>query len=217
LSFARIAAVCCALMKNREILEFLSEKQSFSKLYKKYKSLSEKRVKKILTDAAKTSARRGKSAPADNTLTVERPVLKTSGIVECFVDGAAQPNPGPAGAGAVLYKNSVKIAEISEYLGIKTNNQAEYSALILALDKAAKIKAKFSSLRICSDSLLMVNQTNGLWRVKDRDIAVLLSEVKKKIEIIKSKKNASVSLKHVGREKNRTADALSVLAIKGKN
>ena len=192
-------------MKNREILEFLSEKQSFSKLYKKYKSLSEKRVKKILTDAAKTSARRGKSAPADNTLTVERPVLKTSGIVECFVDGAAQPNPGPAGAGAVLYKNSVKIAEISEYLGIKTNNQAEYSALILALDKAAKIKAKFSSL------------TNGLWRVKDRDIAVLLSEVKKKIEIIKSKKNASVSLKHVGREKNRTADALSVLAIKGKN
>ncbi len=191
-------------MKNREILEFLAEKQSFSKLYRKYKSLDKKRVKKLLTDVAKT-------------LSPDNSTLKTSGVVECFVDGAAQPNPGHAGAGAVLYKNSVKISEISEYLGIKTNNQAEYSALILALDKAAKIKEKFSSLRIYSDSLLMVNQTNGSWRVKDVEIAVLLSEVKKKIEIIKSKKNATVSLKHISREKNKTADALSVLAIKSKN
>jgi len=193
------------LVKSSEILEFLAEKQSFSKLYKKHKTLKTGRVKKLLKEAAK------------NACVSVRPVLKDFGVIECFVDGAAQPNPGPAGAGAVLYKNSVKIAEMSEYLGVKTNNQAEYSALLLALDTAAKIKQKFSSLRICSDSLLMVNQTNGLWRVKDVSIASLLSEVKKKIEIIKTKKNASVSLKHINREKNKTADALSVLAIKSKN
>ncbi len=193
------------LLKSSEIFEFLAGKQSFSKLYKKHKTLKPSRVKKLLKDAAK------------NACVSARPVLKDSGVIECFVDGAAQPNPGPAGAGAVLYKNSVKIAEMSEYLGVKTNNQAEYSALLLALDTAAKIKQKFSSFRISSDSLLMVNQTNGLWRVKDKDIAVLLSEVKNKIEIIKTKKNAVVSLKHITREKNKTADTLSVLAIKSKN
>ncbi|MEA2081631.1 MAG: ribonuclease HI family protein [Elusimicrobiota bacterium] len=191
-------------LKNSEIFDFLAEKQSFSALYKTHKTLKKSRVKKLLKSAAKTAG------------TVKKHSVTLS-VVECFVDGAAQPNPGPAGAGAVFYRNSLKIAEISEYLGVKTNNQAEYSALILALDKAAKIKEKFSSLRIYSDSLLMVNQTNGLWRVKDKGIALLLSEVKKKIEIIKSKKNASVSLKHIVREKNKTADALSVLAIKNKN
>ncbi|MBA3065685.1 ribonuclease HI family protein [bacterium] len=205
-------------MKNREILKFLAEKQSFPQLYKKYKTLDKSVVKKLLMDAAENFARSGAhKAVTNEILSGGSPALKVSGIIECFVDGAAQPNPGQAGAGAVFYRDSTKIAEISEYLGEKTNNQAEYSALIIALDKALKIKEKFSSLLIYSDSLLMVNQTNGLWRVKDAGIAVLIAEVKKKIENIKSKKNAIVSLKHIAREQNKTADALSVLAIKSKN
>ncbi|MBA3052107.1 MAG: ribonuclease HI family protein [Candidatus Omnitrophota bacterium] len=192
------------MVKDEEIFAFLAEKQSFAKLYQKYKTLKPSRVKNMLIAASKKISSGGQS-------------LGATGVVECFVDGAAAPNPGPAGAGAVLSRDSRVIAEVSRYLGIKTNNQAEYSALILALDEAAKIKEDFSSLRVYSDSLLMVNQINGLWRVKDAEIAALLFQVKNKIEIIKSKKNASLSFTHIARSKNKTADALSVLAIKSKN
>ena len=191
------------LPKDGEILAFLAEEQSFTKLYKKYKGLKPSRVKKLLRGTVPIAA--------------IGTVPLSSAVVECFVDGAAKPNPGPAGAGAVLLRGSEIISELSEYLGVKTNNQAEYSALILALEEAAKIKDKFASLCVYSDSLLMVNQINGLWRVKDREIAELLSEVRDKIKTIKLKKNAAVSFKHIDRSKNKTADALSVLAIKSKN
>jgi ribonuclease HI len=82
-----------------------------------------------------------------------------------YVDGACRGNPGPAGAGAVLYgPKGDKRAEDSRYLGEATNNVAEYQALLLGLELALKHGAK--NLSIVSDSELMVRQLNGSYQVK---------------------------------------------------
>lgn len=120
-----------------------------------------------------------------------------------FTDGGARGNPGPAGIGAVLYdeKNQV-VAEISQYLGVATNNQAEYRALIAALREATRLGAKEV---ICYlDSELVVRQLNREYEVKNKDLAPLFLDVY----------NLSLSFKkisyhHIPREKNGAADKLA--------
>ena len=82
-----------------------------------------------------------------------------------YADGAARGNPGPAGAGAVLYDEKGKlVAELARPLGHATNNVAEYSALILGLEEAKRRGAVAIDVRM--DSLLVVQQMRGLWRIK---------------------------------------------------
>lgn len=180
-----------------EILEFLAENQNFSKLYNKFPGLHKQDVKRILLELSKKFVFRI--------------------IIDCYVDGAAQPNPGHAGAGAVIYRNSAKVKEISKYLGHRTNNQAEYEALDIALSEVLKILEENSSVSFFSDSLLLVNQVTCCWRVKDSGIAVLLEKVRRKIKRISSKKSVTFHIEHINRGKNRAADSLSVLAIRRKN
>jgi len=184
-------------VRPKEILEFLLVNQNFSKLYNKFPGLRKQDVKRLLLELSK------------------RFVSRT--IIDCYVDGAAQPNPGPAGAGAVIYRNSAKVKEISKFLGCRTNNQAEYEALDIALGEVLKILEENSAVSFFSDSLLLVNQVGGLWRVKDSGIAVLLAKVKKKLKRISSKKSVTFRIEHINRDKNRVADSLSVLAIRQKS
>jgi len=120
-----------------------------------------------------------------------------------YTDGGARGNPGPAGIGAVIYDEHKKIiAEISEYLGVATNNQAEYKALISAFKKAAELGAK--ELDCYLDSELIVKQLKGEYRVKDKDLARLFLDIH----------NLSLSFKkisytHVSRERNEAADRLA--------
>lgn len=120
-----------------------------------------------------------------------------------FTDGGARGNPGPAGIGAVIYDEHKKlIAEISEFLGVTTNNQAEYKALIAAFRKAADLNAK--ELDCYLDSELVVKQLRGEYRVKDKDLAKLFLDIH----------NLSLSFKkitytHVPRERNKEADRLA--------
>lgn len=120
-----------------------------------------------------------------------------------FSDGGARGNPGPAGIGAVLYDENKKIiAEVSEYLGETTNNQAEYRALLAALKKAASLKA--TELICYLDSELVVKQLNREYKVKNKDLAPLFLEVY----------NLSLSFqkiifKHIPREQNSVADRLA--------
>lgn len=120
-----------------------------------------------------------------------------------FTDGGARGNPGPAGIGAVIYDEHKKlIAEISEYLGVATNNQAEYKALIAAFHKAKELGAK--ELDCYLDSELVVKQLKGEYRVKDKDLALLFLSIH----------NLSLSFKkifytHIPREKNAAADCLA--------
>lgn len=122
-------------------------------------------------------------------------------------DGAARGNPGPAGAGAVLYDaTGEEIATVVQYLGETTNNQAEYQALLLGLDKA--IELKIESIEIKMDSELIVRQIQGLYKVKHEGLRPLYLAVMEKLKQFKAFK-----ISHVRRELNKRADELSNEAI----
>jgi ribonuclease HI len=122
--------------------------------------------------------------------------------LKLFTDGGARGNPGPAGIGAVIFdeKGNV-VAEISEYIGETTNNQAEYKALIAGLTKAKELGA--SELEVFLDSELVVKQLNREYRVKDKDLAPLFVQVYNTSLSFKK-----IIFKHIFREKNELADKL---------
>ena len=124
-----------------------------------------------------------------------------------YTDGGARGNPGPAGIGAVLYSDDKKIvAEVSEYLGVATNNQAEYQALIAALKKALDLGAK--ELDCYLDSELVVKQLRHEYKVKNKDLAPLFLEIHNL-----SFKFKKINYTHIPRERNQAADKLANKAM----
>jgi ribonuclease HI len=124
-----------------------------------------------------------------------------------FTDGGARGNPGPAGIGAVLYSEEKEVlAQISEYIGETTNNQAEYQALLKALNKAVELQAE--EVDCFLDSELVVKQLKGEYKVKNKELAPIFI----KIYNLKTKFKR-ISFTHVPREKNKEADKLVNLAI----
>ncbi len=130
--------------------------------------------------------------------------------VVLHTDGGARGNPGPAGAGAVLYDESGKtIKEASKYLGEKTNNYAEYSAVILGLEMVSKYfgKAQCKNLDVTvrMDSELICKQLNGEYQIKEETLFPLYIKVHNLLVSTFS----NVTFEHVRREKNKHADALA--------
>jgi len=126
-----------------------------------------------------------------------------------FTDGAAVPNPGPAAIGAIIKDEQGKLlARISQRIGRATNNQAEYRAIIAALEKAVSLGAKH--VEVNSDSELVVKQINGKYRVKKATLKPLYQEVKK----LQSRLEG-FTITHIPRQQNREADKLAnkLLAI----
>lgn len=122
--------------------------------------------------------------------------------IKIFSDGGARGNPGPAGIGAVLKdENDEIIAEISEYIGETTNNQAEYRALIAGLGKAKELKGE--EIECFLDSELVVKQLNREYKVKNKELSPLF--IKAWNLHLGFKK---ISFKHIPRELNKEADAL---------
>jgi ribonuclease HI len=118
-------------------------------------------------------------------------------------DGGARGNPGPSGCGAVLKTvDGQVVGEISHYLGFATNNQAEYTAIVLALDKAIEIGAK--ELDFLLDSELAVKQLKREYKVKNKDLEKLYVLVYNK-----ALKFQKVTWTHIRREYNKEADALA--------
>ncbi len=125
-----------------------------------------------------------------------------------FTDGGAEPNPGKAGIGIVIKDEQGKVIDsISRAIGRATNNQAEYRAIIVALEKAVKLGAKSVSIR--SDSELVVRQLNGRYRVKNAELKPLYLKVKQLQDRLQS-----FDIVHIPREQNREADKLAGKAIK---
>jgi ribonuclease HI len=123
------------------------------------------------------------------------------------IDGGARGNPGPAGYGVHLVdEKGALVAEISRYLGHRTNNFAEYSALIAALEYA--IEHAWSAVRVVSDSELLVKQIRGEYKVKSPDLKELYDRA-----TILIRKLQRFSIQHVLREKNRDADRLANWAM----
>ncbi len=122
-----------------------------------------------------------------------------------FVDGASRGNPGPAGYGFVIETEDGSF-EGYGYLGKSTNNVAEYTALIEGLKKALDMGVK--ELEIYSDSLLVVKQIKGEYRVKKPHLMPLFEEAKKLLQNFEK-----VSIFHIERNRNRRADTLANLGI----
>ena len=127
----------------------------------------------------------------------------------CF-DGASKGNPGAAGAGAAIYaENGDPLWEMARYLGRKTNNEAEYTALILLLEEIDR--RGLNGVRITGDSKLVVNQVNRKWKVTKPH----LKELFDRVLVLLARTGASVDW--VPRERNAHADALSNKAFEKKD
>ena len=124
-----------------------------------------------------------------------------------YTDGGARGNPGPAGIGVVLKtKKGETVGEWSKFLGITTNNQAEYKALILALEEASALGVEELECRL--DSELVVKQLRGEYRVKHPDLKPLFTQV---LSLLSHFKN--VSFNYVPRDLNKEADHLANQAM----
>src|SRR5262245_44129634 len=110
--------------------------------------------------------------------------------VHVYIDGAARGNPGPAAFAFVMTRGRQLVLEEACCLGNKTNNVAEYTALIKALQRAAELGER--NLLIHSDSELLVKQMNGLYRVKNKDLQILHDEAKDLLD-----RFDSVKIQHV--------------------
>ncbi|MCK5561356.1 MAG: ribonuclease HI family protein [Thermoplasmata archaeon] len=98
--------------------------------------------------------------------------------IHIFTDGSCRGNPGPAGIGIIIYDDDEnKIFEYTEYIGNSTNNQAEYQALLKALDKAIGLCRK--EIHCYSDSEWMINQLNGTYAVRAKNIKLLFFKIQK--------------------------------------
>jgi ribonuclease HI len=127
-----------------------------------------------------------------------------------YCDGGSRGNPGPAAIGAVVFDATldppVLVASVSEAIGITTNNVAEYKALIAGLEAVAHLHARVIHVR--ADSLLVINQLQGRWKVKHQNMRPLHAEARNLLAAYDV-----VDLEHVPREQNTEADALVNAAL----
>jgi probable phosphoglycerate mutase len=127
--------------------------------------------------------------------------------ITAHCDGGARGNPGPAGFGVLIQDaEGAVLAELSEFLGIQTNNFAEYSGLLAALDYA--LTHGHRRLRVVSDSELMVMQIHGSYKVKSPILRPLYDQARKKIAQLDA-----FEITHALRHKNKDADRLANQAM----
>lgn len=130
-------------------------------------------------------------------------MVKFTEHVKVFCDGGSRGNPGPAASGVVITTaNDEVIGEYNEYLGLRTNNYAEYSAVILGL-RELKDHKTVTRADFYLDSELVTKQLNGQYRVKHIDMKPLYARV----QVLLGEVEAEVNFAHVRREFNTLADA----------
>src|ERR1700742_4559375 len=148
----------------------------------------------LFSDDPQPDQSTGKSAPES---------LAKSSWINAHCDGGARGNPGPAGYGAVIADDQgTVLAELSEFLGIRTNNYAEYSGLLACLQYA--LDHHHPRLRVISDSELMVKQIQGKYKVNSPDLRSLWQEAKNRIVRLEA-----FEISHALRHKNKDADRLA--------
>ena len=130
-----------------------------------------------------------------------------SGGIVAYCDGGSRGNPGPSGYGVSIEDAAGHpIADLSEFLGVKTNNFAEYSGLLAALEYA--LAHGYPQLRVIADSELMVKQMKGQYRVNSPELRPLWEEAKRRVAGLER-----FEIQHVLRGKNKRADALANQAM----
>ena len=128
--------------------------------------------------------------------------------VVIHADGASQGNPGPAAIGVIIKDEQGRlITSISQPIGRATNNQAEYRAVIAALEKAIELGAKQVDIKL--DSQLVVRQISGRYRVKNAALKPLYQQVKHRQSLLEG-----FTVTNIPRQRNREADSLAYKALK---
>ena len=136
----------------------------------------------------------------------ESPIRETHELL-IYIDGASRGNPGRAGAGVLITDGEGRrIVERSRYLGHKTNNEAEYGALLFGLKEAMKLGGR--SIHIYTDSELIERQVKGIYRVKELHLRVLHKMVMEHL-----KRFAFFEIESIPRKENQEADLLANHAI----
>jgi ribonuclease HI len=142
-------------------------------------------------------------SPSSTQLTLHDGEKVTDGSrVIIYSDGGSRGNPGPSASGfVVMSEDEQVIHEGGVYLGITTNNQAEYHGVQLGLEKALELGAKRVDFRI--DSMLVVNQMNGIYSIKNRELWPINERIRELVS-----RFDKVTFTHVKREYNRLADGM---------
>lgn len=151
-----------------------------------------------ITDKDRTFAEK-----IDTILELPVPAIppKVEKQIKLYADGGSRGNPGPSASGyALLDMDDNILFKSGVYLGITTNNQAEYQALKYGLEEAYKLGAR--EVDVYMDSLLVVNQMKGIFKVKNRDLWPIHEAIKEQAALFKK-----VQYTHVPRELNKLADA----------
>ena len=128
-------------------------------------------------------------------------------MIEVYCDGGARGNPGPAAWGFVIKKDGRTIKEDCGYIGIATNNFAEYTALVKALSYLRK-NFEGESAKVYLDSKLAASQLSGEYKIKNLTIAKLVRQVREL-----EKGLGSIVYTHIPREQNKEADKLVNIAL----
>jgi ribonuclease HI len=122
-------------------------------------------------------------------------------MIKVYTDGASRSNPGLASCAYVIQNDEKIVCEYAKFLGIQTNNYAEYTAVLLALEKCKK--DHYNDIHIFSDSLLVVNQCRHQWKVKSPDLFPLYQRIMELVRCFHS-----VTFTHIPRKENHVADRL---------
>ena len=134
-----------------------------------------------------------------------------------YTDGGARGNPGPAGAGAVIYegdpsntsRQAKKIAEVKQFVGEKqTNNWAEYEAVVIALGRAIELGYLGRDVELRLDSQLVVEQLKGNWKIKEPTLKPQVARARRLLGSF-----GTVKFTYIPREENKDADRLVNEAI----
>jgi ribonuclease HI len=175
-----------------ELLRFIARNERLASTEAEF-GLSRDQLKRELEKAAATFP-----SPANG---------QTFDKLSVYSDGAARGNPGLSGAGAVLVEPSGQVVDkLGKFLGVQTNNFAEYTGLLMGLRRARELGAR--EVEVFADSELMIRQLGGRYQVKSPSLRPLYDEALKLLEGF-----SRTRLVHVPREMNRAADEMSNRAI----
>jgi len=185
-----------------ELLRVIAEEEGLDRTLARFPGLSRTDLVGVLLGRPAPSPPRAR-APSRGPVHPVQPHRK----VRVASDGAARGNPGPAGAGAVLYDDQGRVLErLGKFLGRQTNNVAEYQGLLLGLRRAGELGAE--ELEVVADSELMIRQLSGAYQVRAPALRELHTEA---LALLKGFRK--VKLAHIPREENADADEMSNRAI----
>ena len=185
-----------------ELLALIHKSIDIETLKEQDKAVTKKRVDKLFQDL-KGHVKKDDPDISEEEITGASDIKKDADLIVVNVDGASKGNPGESGIGVAIFDKDLNlINEACDYLGVATNNVAEYKALILGI----KLSTKYNAKRVLfkADSELMVKQIKGEYRVKNAQLKLLFTEAQSLL-----KKLPNWKIMHVPREENKEADLLA--------